>query len=128
MEIRRMPYPPSLRRRPARIIDPAIGASTWAFGSQRWKINIGIFTKKASTVKDHQIYIRGPCINWIEKILRDIEELPLVHEIAISLIRRGSLAQIVYNIKYSPAWRRSGWYPQPKTRRRVGIKDASNIM
>lgn len=35
MEIRIMPYPPSFSRMAARIIDPAIGASTWAFGSHR---------------------------------------------------------------------------------------------
>lgn len=33
--IRMMPYPPSFSRTAARIIDPAIGASTCAFGSQR---------------------------------------------------------------------------------------------
>lgn len=31
--IRSIPYPPSLRRTLAKIIDPAAGASTWAFGS-----------------------------------------------------------------------------------------------
>lgn len=35
IERRIMPYPPSFRRVPARTIDPAIGASTWAFGSHR---------------------------------------------------------------------------------------------
>lgn len=34
--MRIMPYPPSLSRIAARTIEPAIGASTWAFGSQRW--------------------------------------------------------------------------------------------
>ena len=35
-DIRRIsPYPPSFRRIAARIIEPATGASTWAFGSQR---------------------------------------------------------------------------------------------
>lgn len=34
-ESRIRPYPPSFRRILARIIDPAVGASTWAFGSQR---------------------------------------------------------------------------------------------
>lgn len=34
-EKRISPYPPSLRRIAASIIDPAIGASTWALGSQR---------------------------------------------------------------------------------------------
>lgn len=33
---RRSPKPPSLRRRAARIIEPAVGASTWALGSHRW--------------------------------------------------------------------------------------------
>ena len=33
--IRASPYPPNLRRMAARIIDPATGASTWAFGSHR---------------------------------------------------------------------------------------------
>lgn len=32
-----MPYPPSLRSRAASSMDPAIGASTWALGSHRWK-------------------------------------------------------------------------------------------
>lgn len=36
--IRIKPYPPNFKRIPARIIDPATGASTWAFGSQRWTI------------------------------------------------------------------------------------------
>lgn len=35
IEIRIIPYPPSFRRMAARIMDPAIGASTWAFGSHR---------------------------------------------------------------------------------------------
>lgn len=33
--IRINPYPPNFRRIPARIIEPATGASTWAFGNQR---------------------------------------------------------------------------------------------
>lgn len=32
---RNKPYLPSFKRIPARIIDPATGASTWALGSQR---------------------------------------------------------------------------------------------
>lgn len=35
IEIRIIPYPPSFRRMAARTIEPAIGASTWAFGSHR---------------------------------------------------------------------------------------------
>lgn len=33
--IRSMPYPPSFNRIAARTMEPAIGASTWALGSQR---------------------------------------------------------------------------------------------
>lgn len=33
--MRIMPYPPSLSRMAASTIEPAIGASTWAFGSHR---------------------------------------------------------------------------------------------
>lgn len=33
MEIHIIPYPPSFSRIAARLMDPAIGASTWAFGS-----------------------------------------------------------------------------------------------
>jgi hypothetical protein len=33
--IRSMPYLPSLRSRAARIMEPAVGASTWALGSHR---------------------------------------------------------------------------------------------
>jgi len=37
LDKRRRPTPPSLRRTPARIIDPNVGASTWAIGSQKCK-------------------------------------------------------------------------------------------
>lgn len=52
-EIRNKPYPPNLRRIPARIMDPATGASTWAFGSHKWTVYIGILTKNAITVRNH---------------------------------------------------------------------------
>jgi len=45
--IRIIPYPPNLRRTPARIMEPPTGASTWALGSQWWTKNIGNFTKNA---------------------------------------------------------------------------------
>lgn len=44
---RKIPYLPSFRRIAAKIIEPSRGASTWALGNQRWKINNGSFTKKA---------------------------------------------------------------------------------
>ena len=33
---------------------------------------------------------------------------------------------MVYIIRYMPACSRSGWYPQTRIRRSVGIKEASN--
>lgn len=50
-----MPYPPSFKRIAARTIDPATGASTWAFGSQRCTPYSGIFTRKAIRQPAHQI-------------------------------------------------------------------------
>lgn len=41
------PYLPSFRRMPARIMDPATGASTWALGSHKCKVYRGIFTINA---------------------------------------------------------------------------------
>jgi len=43
--IRISPYPPSFSRIAARIIDPAIGASTCALGNHRWVENIGSLTR-----------------------------------------------------------------------------------
>src|SRR5690348_6172200 len=45
-ENRRKPYVPIFSRTLARITDPAVGASTWASGSQVWNGNIGTFTAK----------------------------------------------------------------------------------
>ena len=42
-----MPYPPSLRSRAASSMEPAIGASTWALGSQRCMPYSGAFTMNA---------------------------------------------------------------------------------
>src|SRR5262249_42265304 len=45
-EKRKKPYPPIFRRIAARITEPAVGASTWASGSQVCTGHIGIFTAK----------------------------------------------------------------------------------
>src|SRR6516225_5892353 len=51
-EKRSKPYPPIFNRMPARMTDPAVGASTCASGSQVWTGHIGTLTandaKKAS--------------------------------------------------------------------------------
>ena len=61
IDVRRSPYPPNFRSRPARNIEPARGASTWAFGSHRWREYIGIFTKKAVDIINHR-RVRGRCV------------------------------------------------------------------
>jgi hypothetical protein len=49
--IRANPYPPNFSKIAAKIIDPAIGASTWAFGNHKWTENIGNFTKNPAKIK-----------------------------------------------------------------------------
>lgn len=50
---RNKPYPPNFSRMAASTIDPAIGASTWAFGSHRCVVNIGNFTKNPNSIIIH---------------------------------------------------------------------------
>lgn len=50
---RSMPYPPSFSKIAARTIEPAMGASTWALGSQRWRPYNGIFTINAIIHANH---------------------------------------------------------------------------
>lgn len=54
--IRIIPYPPNFKSTAAKIIDPAIGASTCAFGSHKWVINIGSFTNMPAININHQIW------------------------------------------------------------------------
>lgn len=51
--IRIMPYPPSFSKMAAKIIEPAIGASTWAFGSHRCTPYNGILTMNAIIKASH---------------------------------------------------------------------------
>lgn len=53
--IRIMPYPPSFSKTAASTIEPAMGASTWAFGSHKCTPYSGIFTRKARMQPAHQI-------------------------------------------------------------------------
>jgi len=46
MEYLIKPKIPIFNRMPARITEPAVGASTWASGSHVWKGNIGTFMAK----------------------------------------------------------------------------------
>jgi hypothetical protein len=51
--IRANPYPPNLSRIAAKIIEPATGASTCAFGSHKCTENNGNFTKNAKIIISH---------------------------------------------------------------------------
>jgi hypothetical protein len=55
--IRSRPYPPNFRRIAAKTIDPAIGASTWAFGSHRCTMNMGNLTINPAIRKNQKIDI-----------------------------------------------------------------------
>lgn len=57
--IRRIPYPPSFSKIAAKIIDPAIGASTCALGSHRCTVNMGSFTINPPKVISHANVIDG---------------------------------------------------------------------
>ena len=46
---RKKPYAPSLSITPASIMEPAVGASVWASGSQVWNGQTGILTANAIT-------------------------------------------------------------------------------
>ncbi len=50
--IRIIPYPPNFKRIAARIIEPAVGDSTCAFGSHKWRRKKGSLTKKGNTNKN----------------------------------------------------------------------------
>lgn len=97
MEVSRMrPYPPNLRRILASSMEPAVGASTCAFGNHRCREYIGIFTKKATMHMVHHrfrlMFVGGA---WaIKNMLSCIDSL----SIRRILSRRGRLAETVYII------------------------------
>ena len=94
---------------PARIIDPATGASTWAFGSQRCTKYKGVFTIKAKIVKNHQMDINLALEVKKVQLGERKERWKADLYIKSKDSRSGKEAVTVYIIKYVPAWRRSGW-------------------
>src|SRR5450759_2145445 len=59
-EKRMKPYVPILRRTPARMTEPAVGASTCASGSQVWNGNIGtLMAKPMKKAQKSQIWRSG---------------------------------------------------------------------
>src|SRR3974377_50533 len=61
-EKRRKPYVPIFSRTPARITEPAVGASTWASGSQVWNGNIGTLIAKPTKNAKNSHTAAGPAI------------------------------------------------------------------
>jgi len=123
--MRARPYPPSLSRIAAKTIEPAIGASTWAFGSHKWTENIGSLTKnprRVITQKSWLVDIKVAIVSSLHKIIDD--ELDVI-KIEQKIISIGREAVIVYIIKYILACNRSGWYPQDIIINIVGTRDAS---
>lgn len=124
--IRMIPYPPSFSRIAANTIEPAIGASTWAFGSHRCSPYTGIFAKKAPRQATHSISsvlgLTG-CIICIKKV--GVFVMLLIKMVAIS---SGIDVVNVYSMKYVPAVRRSVCCPHRVMIIKVGIRVASNIM
>src|SRR5664279_4560516 len=59
---RMRPYAPSLSRTPARITEPAVGASVWASGSHVWNGNIGTLMAKARKNAKNSHSAAGPAI------------------------------------------------------------------
>ncbi len=51
---------PSLRSTPARTTLPAVGASTWASGSQVWTGTSGVLTAKATSIATKVRVAAGP--------------------------------------------------------------------
>lgn len=63
------PYPPNFNKTPAKIIDPATGASTCALGSHIWKKKIGNLIKNANIINidGNSVYlIKLNSVNWID--------------------------------------------------------------
>ena len=65
IEIRQIPNPPSFNKIPAKIIEPITGASTWAFGSHKWNINMGNLIKNPNI---NRIDIK--VVNWLFQIIK----------------------------------------------------------
>src|SRR5271165_7155724 len=61
-ENRRKPYVPIFSRTPARITEPAVGASTCASGSQVWNGNIGTLMAKPRKNAKNSHNAAGPAI------------------------------------------------------------------
>ena len=101
---RMIPYEPSFKSTPAKIIEPATGASTWALGSHKWTVYRGIFTINARIARIHNVEENiGMAENRVSMQGEENENELFEWKIKEITRRRGKEAQIVYIIKYVPA-------------------------
>lgn len=98
--IRSKPYPPSFSRIAAKIIDPAIGASTCALGSHKCTKNMGSFTRNPIIIIS-LIYAKYVLlVDITHKYGRLIIECPEEEISMQNRINMGKEAVTVYIIKY----------------------------
>src|SRR5512135_762916 len=94
-EKRRKPYAPILMRIPARMMLPAVGASTCASGSQVWTGNIGTLTakavKNAAKAQSWNVWL-----NWWFMIWSTSNVLPAAKYTAMIAISISTLPTSVY--------------------------------
>lgn len=62
-KIRISPHPPNFNKSPAKIMEPKVGASTWAIGNQKCKPYTGNLTAKESTNQTAKIKLKGLLLN-----------------------------------------------------------------
>ena len=85
-EKRRKPYPPILSSTPARITDPAVGASTCASGSQVCTGHIGILTANdAKNARNSQVCACALKSVFISVGMSVVRAACAIHSIAISI-------------------------------------------
>lgn len=119
----KIPYAPSFRRIPAKIIDPATGASTWALGSHWCRVYTGNFTKNAPIISRVSFWFKGSVMEG-RMILRELLEFIIMKR----AMRRGTEAVRVYINMYIVADTRSGCGPQYIISAAVGISVVSKAM
>lgn len=74
--VRIIPTAPNFNITPAKSIEPAMGASTWATVNQPWNPNMGTFTKNPPIIKYQQIPLvrlsSQPLTKWCEAKIGDL--------------------------------------------------------
>src|ERR1700688_1513997 len=73
-EKRMKPYVPIFSKTPARMTEPAVGASTCASGSQVWKGNIGTLMAKAKKKAKNRSVAKGGPYDGSEYIFGAVSE------------------------------------------------------